>query len=412
MDEYRLLKEQNSLTDSNTPSPVKATHEQNESGRKSIDGIMNRKSIGTSRGKGISLNLAVSPVNGNNAVSTSRSSFSPSSIDKNNYISEYLETYGETGSLHGHGDLKYDFPLPPTELLSLLDIEEQLRLLALKEMFLVELKDNINELTIKLEQNETELHRLREVIQKSLYKELNNTSSKTTRHQRLASNPREEAISNTRNKSRRSLSFASSSKSVHLSEPITEPVFEESPDSKSQSTLWSNLSKPLHLIQQFDTMLLQEFEKSLIVSELSEANKDTVSKSTVNVPNTQRKPLLSVSSVESIPSPLKSKSMKSVDTKHNINNAYSKAKPFSSISNPDTKTEDMIQTVSTSIWSFVNEVKTNVLSSLGDSEQKSPYPMSNDNEPDDSTIIDFDASIIKPMQNSRINDYKDQRKLD
>lgn len=103
-----------------------------------------------------------------------------------------------------------------------LDIDDQLRLLALKEMSIVEIKDSIGNLTSKLQRNENELHSLREVIQRSLYKELNSSSSKlkketlsngfVTRPQRQNSNPREEAIASTKNRSRRrTLSSSSSS---------------------------------------------------------------------------------------------------------------------------------------------------------------------------------------------------------
>lgn len=150
------------------------------------------------------------------------------------------------------------------------DIDDQLRLLALKERSLVETKYQISELNFKLKSKELELHNLRQVIQSSLYKSKSNK------------NPREEAINSTRTR-RRTLSG-----SVNVEPPPAQ-------DSK----LWNGLQKPLNFLNQVDAMLLNEFEKSLRPSDDSQSYKD-----------------------------------------------------------------DVFQSVSTSLWSFVNDVKTNVMSSL------------------------------------------------
>lgn len=151
----------------------------------------------------------------------------------------------------------HDVPLPPMDQLSRLDIDEQLRLLAFKEMSMVEIKDNITSLSQTLEVHEKEIHKLREVIQRSLYKELNSPHGNVlpltlSPVLNRVSNPREEAIASTR----RRTSSVTSPNSVP---PKTTGNAHENRNSK----LWSSISKPLNMLQQFDTMLQNEFERSL-----------------------------------------------------------------------------------------------------------------------------------------------------
>ncbi|ODV78983.1 uncharacterized protein CANTADRAFT_50784 [Suhomyces tanzawaensis NRRL Y-17324] len=262
-----------------------------------------------------------------------------------------------------------------------LDIDEQLRLMALKEMCIVEIKDNISNLTLKLDSHEKELHKLREVIQKSLYRELKgNTSGVKTRHQRQNSNPRDEAIASTRNKSRR----RTLSSSLHYQQAKDVSAAATTPSTTSQggadkrnSKLWTNLAKPLNMLQQFDSMLQSEFEKSLVSTPHLQSQHPqhlSVDQSSGSTHYRSRNSEDSISSYGSVPSPLKSKSkpVSSIDLDKDFPEPASSSETLTatSLKPPQRNTEDMLQTVSSSIWSFVNDVKTNVLSSLSEEDSK------------------------------------------
>ncbi|ODQ77475.1 hypothetical protein BABINDRAFT_10115 [Babjeviella inositovora NRRL Y-12698] len=203
---------------------------------------------------------------------------------------------------------------PPDDLLSLpinpatiegLDMNDQLRLLAMKEMSIVEMRDNIKALTETLQRLETELHDLKQLVQRSLYKEMvpvgrKNLQQKLQTDSEEELDPRAAAIRLTRN--RRSSSLTSPQK--------PKPVKTRDPESKR----FSFLAKPLDLLNQFDTMLQNEFEKSLSVrdenfTEASAASDDLAELSFTTPPDQP----------------------------------------------------DVMNTVSNSIWSFVSEVKTNLM---------------------------------------------------
>lgn len=305
-----------------------------------------RKSLTRSnsiRSKGIGLNLAVSPVNagiGSSAVHQ-RSVSNSSNVSSLAQVTEYGHDSQSPASYESHNrgseDLKYDVPLPPSSEIASLGLEDQLRLLALKEMSVVEIKDSITSLQQKLNNHEKELHKLRELIQSLLYNELQiNEKADQPQRRRQNSNPREEAIANSR-KNR---------KSAYIDD---------------KSSLWSNLSKPLSLIQQFDTMLQNEFEKSLINHAPTKQTSQSQPVTNQQLHSTLHKHRSrlsedSSSSTSSMPSPLKSKSTKSDP----IN--------LDELIQEEDHPEDMIHTVSNSIWSFMNEVKTNVLSSMNEPE--------------------------------------------
>lgn len=350
--------------------------------------------------KGINFNLAVLPASTASISPAHTTRTTPGGLPKVAETSVPLESRFPPVA-PGLDDLKYDVPLPLTAQLSDLEIDDQLRLLALKEMAVVEIKDSIANLTTKLNRSETELHRLREVIQRSLYKELTASSQRPGLHQRQNSNPRDEAIASTKNRTRRR---TLSSSTPHLMPPQTEklpqlPASQVQNDDKRQLALWSNLLKPFNLIQQFDTMLQNEFEKSLIPQKFPEKNVQTHSK---------RLSEDSMSSTGSAPSPLKAKSVgPTVDLERFFASqdevGTSRARP----------SEDMLQLVSTSIWSFVNDVKSNVLSSLGEDDGTKPpqaqEPMYNLDTGSTVSLVD-DTSVQQPENAS--DDDEEDSKLD
>ncbi|RLV89545.1 Topoisomerase I damage affected protein 11 [Spathaspora sp. JA1] len=270
-------------------------------------------------------------------------------------------------------DLKYDVALP--EKLSTLKIEEQLRLLALKEMSIVEIKDSIKTLHSKLALHEQELYKLRKSIQSSLHKEITNTvtaaatttASKQPRTSRSNSKP-------TSNKPR---------------------VLQES---NAANSLWNGISKPLNML---DTYLQQEFEKSIIPEQhqhqqqqqqhiASQTHKLTTHRSHSSSQG-------SYSSIGSNTSPLRGKS-KTMNTTHNpSHNRHSFV------------TDDMIQTVSSSIWSFVNDVKSNVLSSLTDED----YTIITENKQPPTTFnLENGSTVSLTSKEHEISDFQEEDDFD
>jgi len=264
-----------------------------------------------------------------------------------------------------------DLELPLDERLLRMSIDEQLRILALKEMAIVQIKDQIQSLNKKLHTQEGELHKLREVVQKSLYQEISGAASNTrTNRQRTNSNPRDQAIETIRAKRR-------SSSGALQQEPNNE-------ESGKPSKLWSGLTKPLNMLQQFDTMIQNEFEKSLVLDK--EKQQQTEQKRQqqqhlqrqrprdhTRVSHQLRSSEDSIASTVSISSPLQSRAPQSLSEYRG---------------GQDRQSDDMIQSVSASIWSFVNEVKQNVLSSLSEED----LTVSNDFDVDDQSI---DFSMYK-----------------
>lgn len=150
-------------------------------------------------------------------------------------------------------------------------------------MCVVEIKDHITNLNNKLNEHQKELHHLREIIQRSLYKELstgNSLAKATETRPRQNSNPRDEAIARTRR--RRSSLFNDHHNKDFVTPPIndtttnntTPATVTTTANPESTSRIWSGLSKPLNLIQQFDTLIQNEFEKSLLSEKDQQVHND------------------------------------------------------------------------------------------------------------------------------------------
>jgi len=342
----------------------------------------------TTRSKGITLNLAVSPVVANKSPSERTGSFLlATEAPEDNLSGEFVAGLDQEMPQHrvcrGH-----DGSIPPVAQLETWDIDAQLRLLALKEMAVVEIKDSIAKMQRHLQKNEADLHQLREIIQKSLYKEL--TVSSAPQRERKNSNPRQEAIANT--KSRRSFSISNSQPPRKPQDPIKT----DSDDDKSNSKIWNGLSKPLNLLLQLDTMLQNEFEKSLIPNQVP-SNGHGIAPVAGHVRG--RKSEDSVSSV-STASPLKHKSgVRPTQTD------YDRL--------VDDKSDDIFQSVSTSLWSFVNDVKTNVLSSLSEEQEGEIYSLENGSSISLDKMTEFPKITESvPVENVNNSDYEDDGQSD
>lgn len=341
-----------------TPSPGKLD---------SIASIKSGKSTGrrstvsskgpSARAKGLNFNVAISPV-----VSVSSPPNESSQRNQSSNSGSHANFLNQSSS----DDLKYDLQIPLPEKLYNLDIEEQLRLLALKEMSIVETKDSISELTNRLRRYERELHQLREVIQRSLYREISAsgkdslasylTSSNSAPQRRNSANPREEAIANTKSGGSRRRNISVSSIGRRSFEAESEAI--QSNDNR-KSKIWTNLSKPLTLIQQFDNMLQNEFERSLIPNYHTSEEVD-------NRGHFPRSSQDSNSTSSSMLSPLKSKVDHSKSSITNLDELNYDTTHDIVTPKAEHADDDMFQAVSTSLWSFVNDVKQNVLASLGE----------------------------------------------
>lgn len=365
-----------------TPSPRKhrlvSNPQSSDSGPPSSTKSNSGAAPGSNR-KGFNINLAVSPISISSPPVSHKHTLTRShshslkhrrgsSASTNNPLPQLLEdTDGPQLPIwpqpaNEAQGLRYNLELPSDEHLASLDIDDQLKFLALKEMGIVELKDKIGQLNLILHKGEKDLHRLRELVQRSLYKEMSAGYTGSSKHVRQSSNPRDEAIASTKNRTRRRTLSSSSSPSKHLPVP-------EHPEPDSKSRLWSNLSKPLGFIQQFDSMLQNEFERSLIPQSLNPQ------------PRT---------SEESYQSPLRSRSKNNdVDLPAEWTSLRSLL-PQRASRNP----EEMFQAVSSSIWSFVNDVRENMLP-----------PREEEEQPKDKDLYNLDNGSTVSVENLNNSDY-------
>lgn len=251
---------------------------------------------------------------------------------------------------------KLDFSLPTSADLENLDMNDKLRLLALKEMAVVELKDSMAVLQAKIYSSERDLQSLRTVIQRSLYRQLKNepqpantlqgtTKDRNSQRESMdlhkgqvrARKPRENTVS-TSLPSTQNRAFSGSNNgpgftaSASTQNP-TRPQNESQPQNKSMedhsSKLWTNLAKPITFIQNLDQMLLHEFEKSLLEEPTTINQRE--SQSGLDNGSNQFRQLM--------------------DSK--LTGVYNRE-----------NSDDMFQAVSNSLWGFVNDMKTNMVSSL------------------------------------------------
>ena len=344
----------------------------------------------TPKSRGLNV-FAVSPLgarnmqrtqsNESNTSQTLASTRRRSSMMSNTQLPLLPESEADSNTSRSSPTPNYDIPLPLNEQLLQMSIDEQLRILALKEMAIVQRKEQIQNLHKKLRSEEGELRKLREVVQKSLYQEISGAASNTANklnRQRTNSNPRDQAIESIKAKRR---SSSGATQQLELS-PVE--------NNKRSSKIWSGLTKPLNMLQQFDTMLQNEFEKSLVLDKERQQQQEQqtrhpeqhiqqqhLQRQLARDPNRVSYQLRSsedsMNSNSAITSPLQSGTSQTLSEYRN---------------NQDRHSDDMIHTVSASIWSFVNDVKENVLASLNEEDTNG----SNDFGVDDQII---DLSMYK-----------------
>ncbi|CUM66000.1 uncharacterized protein PRCAT00003654001 [Priceomyces carsonii] len=302
---------------------------------------------------GISFNIAISP-------SVHSTSPTPSRTSALNKIHK-PQVHDESEISHGspmHFELKSGSPLPPFDQLSSLEIEDQIRYLALKEMQAVEIKDSISVLTSKLERTEKELRKLREIIKCSLNKEVNGNYR------------RNNEMIGTKNK----LGVTTGDNLLNSTQGMRKALSRLTLNDVTQNanaSIWTNLSKPLNLIQQLDSMILQEFEKSLYPSE-SQPTTD-INQGLDSLEDTSKKRLTPTYKMKRRSSPIPinlttSHCLKNRNTQANQKLSTIQKHSVKSIEPSAEDSDDMMYNVSNSIWAFVNDMKSNVLSSLVDEE--------------------------------------------
>ena len=344
-----------------TPSPVKE------------DSPRNKDTGNSNRGhkhKGINFNIAVTPSttteDGKSKNQTNiKEEVTGGLVEGNKSVMEEQSSNAVPAAIK---KLRYEVPLPPEEQLANLTIEEQTSLLALKEMSVVYLKDSINQLTRKLDKSEEEVHKLREVIQRSLYKEVTPKYAKEGEQTkggraRQVSNPRDEAVANTQNKSRRKGRMSSGGDVTSKDEPVQSQG--QTPQSSPQGShsIWSNISKPLNLLQQFDTMLQNDIEK-LLLQDSPDSPADGELKpadTNVNIEG-KRQNDRGLDKLKSSKVRDKNHSQDTSDTNgREEKNEHRQARG-------EQVHDDFFHAVSSSVWSFVNDVKANMMS-YGDEDQ-------------------------------------------
>lgn len=436
-----------------TPSPVKVYTNPMPHASSSMAPPSNSSTITPmkQRSRGISLNIAVSPaspqLNNNSFLGPNNSSHTHNNSHSSHNSHNSNGTVASSNGNHHHRrnslantlpqlsespweELKYDLPLPETDSLMNMDIDEQLRLLALKEMSVVEIKDHIGTLQTKLKKHEGELHRLREVIQRTLYKEMGSSSNtsnniiNTTNSNNANSNglsePRDAAVRSTKRRSR-TLSLTGSTiseesdgteASISRTNSIQTPskknnvVTKQPPQAKPDrsSSLWSNLSKPLNLIQQFDTMLQNEFEKSLIPQEHQVLNQHQQPHQVGNA-NLPRRDHKYSDSNESVRTSEDSSSSGMTAASSPLKDKHPGASQVGS------SYEEKLQTVSLSIWSFVSDVRTNVMSSLADEGTEVMYNIDTGSTISLNETQNVDTQIIKEKEVDKVRELREKGQL-
>lgn len=346
---------------SETPSPGGVAPLQTPLERISHEPALTRSN---SRSKGINLNT-VSP------VLASKATF------KRSQLSNLSNSYTHNIRASTRPQLSSDKPLLDPEKtrphtnestdttnissrqLAKLTIDEQLRLLALKEMSLVELKDTIATLNHRLHLSEKELQRFRQTIQRNLFREMEVSAVHTRKPKKDKMEPvvANGAVNSAHRRSRSRSSTRKQQPKVHHYAESTLPQkqlqdidFANSPSEPpsidhddESSSLWSNISKPIAFIQNLEGMIQSEMERNIVhKSDESFRSPRQFHQSSGNQAWTH-------------------------DGEGAVASSYSHAGSFETLrealteSIPFKDPEIMLQSVSNSLWSFVNEVKQNVL---------------------------------------------------
>lgn len=211
-------------------------------------------------------------------------------------------------------------PTPQTNNSNNDELSENFRLLASKEMEILDIKNQLKDLTQRKREREFELQQLKIKIEKQL---MFNLKQESNNFNKLPNSP-----------------ISAKKHIIKSTNSNIDPLIDDSylPISSSKSTMNESMnkydnrqswfSKPLNFIQQFDTLISKELEKLQVQDD---------------------------------------DDFEIVDMNHRINDGYHDANkeinaPIKSLATDSNSTStDVMQSVSQHLWSFVNDVKSNLL---------------------------------------------------
>lgn len=259
------------------------------------------------------------------------------------------------------------------------DLSENFRLLASKEMEILEIKNSLKELIQKKREKEFELQQLKINIEKQLMtnlKQQNNDQYKHKFDQHIPKSP----IS----VQKRVIKPSNSSVDPLLDDSYI-PIQQESPDRISNSEKRKSwFSKPLNFIQQFDNLIYKEFEKL----QIPEDEEPELNSNANNI-------IEDYTSIENSNDTAEEYDFKEI-------NAPIKSLAYETTAASST---DVMQSVSQHLWSFVNDVKSNLL--IDESETNlSSTPLVESSKSDDSNNRLRTASISKRQSYGQHNIHK------
>lgn len=359
-----------------------------------------------SRTKGINFNT-VSPIS--SRISTPRKPSCLGNSDQGNKVTDSLRlaadksyTRASEGPFSASNDLKPENTNVSTKQLSKLSIDEQLRLLALKEMSLVELKDTIADLNLKLRLSEKELQRFRQTIQRNLYREMQISSvDHLMQKQELRSRKPEKlpekhssTVPATRSRSKstsrrapRAVPETGSTTKTQTKESDLLKELTRSPQLPAESDASFLWSKPIAFIQNLDSMIQHDVDKKPSKSPELKSSSRNPSHNTYYPSNSEH--------VRREPGALASLYANS-GSLESFKETLAETIPFKD-------PEVMLQTVSNSLWSFMNEVKQNVLAPSMSPElvSKGDFDELLDFASDEDDVVDL--SIYSKMRQPRAN---------
>ncbi|ODV83970.1 hypothetical protein CANARDRAFT_70023 [[Candida] arabinofermentans NRRL YB-2248] len=238
-----------------------------------------------------------------------------------------------------------------------LELSEKLRLLASKEMDILDLKNQIKKLVDRKREMELELQDLKVNVEKQLISQLSQqTQMMDPSERRIPKSP-------IRIQKQRVRAIGSTV------DPLLDATYspEESPNQQQEEQVGTHnksswFSKPLNFIQQFDNMIYQEFEKLHLPNLSEEGNPSIMNVTDKDAPSNSNKEQVGQKQQEGASStgdPLVSPTPSSFEdlSSKEISNPIKDLANDTSSARPS----DVMHSMSSHIWSFVNEVKTNLM---------------------------------------------------
>ncbi|CDK25260.1 unnamed protein product [Kuraishia capsulata CBS 1993] len=218
------------------------------------------------------------------------------------------------------------------------DLSNNLRMLAAKEMDVLEIGQKIKEMIETKRAMERDLERLKKKVERALVEQMQsgiNSSSNASKGSRpnffnlpgnnSGNGSRSPLRPRSQSPVRRNLKFGGRQNSGYS---------ENSEYSNNETKGWGNnlFSKPLNFFQQFDTIIQNEFEKLHIPTVSEDKERESSSRGS------------------------SSSSFDNLEYSKEIN------EPIKSLAHNNSRSQEVVNSMTNQLWSFVNEVKSNLLS--------------------------------------------------